>query len=38
MNHYETNYGLDKPNSYFFIGGDNFYTKFDGDIKDLRFY
>ena len=38
MEIYNTNYGLVKETTYFMIGGDFFYTKFHGSIKDLRFY
>ena len=38
MPSYNTNYGLDKGTTYFFIGGDFYYTKFHGAIRDLRFY
>ena len=32
MYNYQTNYGLDERTTYFFIGGDFFYTKFHGAI------
>lgn len=38
MELYETSHGLDKPTTYFMIGGDFWYQKFHGAIRDLRFY
>ena len=29
---------MNRHRAYFFIGGDLWYTKYHGEIKDLRFY
>ena len=38
MQFYETDFGLDKPTTYMFIGGDYFLENFNGYIKNVKFF
>ena len=38
MTYFESDYGLDKPTTYFFIGGDHYYENWHGYIKNVKFF